>query len=141
MSYVAQAWDNTQPLNTVAAKTAAAEFRELKKYITALPGRDFSANTTLVLSDSGAVLEHPTTDANARTVTVPLVASVAFRKYTTITILNRTANVVSIAGDVGVSLILAGSTTTGTRSVAQNGYAILFYVGNDTWLVSGPGVT
>lgn len=141
MSYTPQAWDATNPLNTVGAKTAAAEFREIKKYITALPGRDFSVDTSLVIADSGAVLRHPTTDLNARTVTVPLNATAAFREYTTITVLNRTANVVSIAAAVGVTLILAGSTTTGTRSVAQNGYAVLFYLGSDTWLVSGPGVT
>jgi len=39
------------------------------------------------------------------------------------------------------TLTLAGSTTTGTRSLAQNGVATAIKVASTSWIISGAGLT
>jgi hypothetical protein len=36
---------------------------------------------------------------------------------------------------------LANSTTTGSRTVARNGMAVLHKIGTTSWLIGGPGVS
>lgn len=105
-----------------------------------IPQNSNSADYTCVAADAGKHILHPAADANARTFTIPANASVAFPVGTTITFVNQTSQVVSIA-ITSDTLTLAGSTTTGTRSLAQNGVATAIKVASTSWIISGAGLT
>lgn len=99
-----------------------------------------SADYTLVLADAGKGTLHPASDANARTFTIPANASVAFPVGTAHTFVNETSQVVTIA-ITSDTLVLAGTTTTGSRSLAENGVATALKVTATKWIVSGAGLT
>lgn len=105
-----------------------------------VPQQSKSANYTTVLADSGKSIDHPSTDANARTFTIDSNANVAYPVGTCIGFSNMTANVVSIA-ITSDTMNLAGTGTTGTRSLAQYGVAVARKVATTVWLISGTGLT
>jgi hypothetical protein len=105
-----------------------------------VPINSQSAAYTAVLSDSGKAIFHPSTDANARTFTIPANASVAYPLGTVLTFINMTSQVVSIAITTD-TMYLAGTGTTGTRSLAQYGMASALKLTSTTWLISGNGLT
>lgn len=99
-----------------------------------------SAAYTLVLSDAGKHIYHPASDANARTFTIPANASVAYEIGTTITFINETSQVVTIAITTD-TLVLASTGSTGSRSLAQYGVATAIKVTATRWIISGTGLT
>jgi hypothetical protein len=105
-----------------------------------IPVNSQSAAYTTVLADSGKVIFHPSTDANARTFTIPANSSVAYPIGTAITFINMTAAVVSIAITTD-TMYLSSAGTTGTRSLAIYGSATAIKMTSTTWLISGSGLT
>lgn len=105
-----------------------------------VPINSQSTAYTAVLADSGKAILHPSTDANARTFTIPANSSVAYPLGTVLTFLNMTSQVVSIAITTD-TMYLAGTGTTGTRSLAQYGMASAIKMTSTTWLISGNGLT
>ena len=105
-----------------------------------IPVNSQSAAYTLVLTDSGKVIFHPSTDANARTFTIDSNANVAYALGTVLTFINMTSQVVTIA-ITSDTMYLAGTGTTGSRSLAQYGMASAIKMTSTTWIVSGNGVT
>lgn len=104
-----------------------------------IPISSKSADYTLVLADAQTAIYHPGSDANNRTFTIPANASVAFPVGTCITFINDT-NTISIA-ITSDTMTLAGSGSTGTRSLAANGVATAIKKTSTTWVVSGVGLT
>ena len=104
------------------------------------PVNSQSAAYTLVLADAGKVILHPSTDANARTFTIPANGSVAYAVGTVLTFVNMTSQVVTIAITTD-TLYLAGTGTTGSRSLAQYGMASAVKLTSTTWIISGSGLT
>jgi hypothetical protein len=96
-----------------------------------------TTNYTLVLGDANSVI---IMNGSSLTLTIPANASVAFGEPTLITIVNLNASALTIA-ITSDTLTLAGSTTAGSRTVAQNGEANLLKVATTSWLAGGPGVT
>lgn len=105
-----------------------------------IPINSQSAAYTTVLTDSGKVVFHPSTDANARTFTIDSNANVAYPLGTAITFINMTSQVVTIA-ITSDTMYLAGTGATGSRSLAQYGIATAIKMTSTTWLISGNGVT
>jgi hypothetical protein len=105
-----------------------------------VPINSQSAAYTAVLADSGKAILHPSTDANARTFTIPANGSVAYALGTAITFINMTSQVVTIAITTD-TMYLAGTGTTGSRSLAQYGMATAIKMTSTTWLISGSGLT
>ena len=105
-----------------------------------IPINSQSAAYTLVLADAGKAILHPSTDANARTFTIPANSSVAYPIGTAISFINMTSNVVSIAITTD-TMYLSSAGTTGTRSLAQYGSATAIKMTSTTWLISGSGLT
>lgn len=105
-----------------------------------IPQNSQSAAYTLVAADAGKHIYHPSTDANARTFTIPANASVAYPLGTALTFINETSQVVTIA-ITSDTLVLAGTGTTGSRSLAQYGVATAIKVTSTRWIISGPGLT
>lgn len=105
-----------------------------------IPQNSQSAAYTLVLADAGKHIFHPSTDANARTFTIPANSSVAYPIGTAITFINMTAAVVTIAITTD-TMYLSSAGTTGSRSLAQYGSATCIKMTSTTWLISGSGLT
>ena len=105
-----------------------------------IPQNSQSAAYTLVAADAGKHIFHPSTDANARTFTIPANGSVAYPIGTAISFVNMTSQVVSIAITTD-TMYLAGTGTTGTRSLAQYGTATALKMTSTTWIISGAGLT
>ena len=105
-----------------------------------IPQNSQSAAYTLVLADAGKHILHPSTDANARTFTIPANSSVAYTIGTAITFINMTSQVVTIAITTD-TMYLSSAGTTGSRSLAQYGSATAIKMTSTTWLISGSGLT
>ena len=105
-----------------------------------VPVNSQSSAYTLVLADSGKTILHPSSDANARTFTIPSNASVAYPIGTAITFINMTSQVVTIAITTD-TMNLSPAGTTGSRSLAQYGSATALKITSTNWLISGSGLT
>lgn len=104
------------------------------------PVNSQSAAYTLVLADSGKTILHPSSDANARTFTIPANGSVPYATGTVLTFINMTSQVVTIAITTD-TMYLAGTGSTGSRSLAQYGIATAVKIDSTTWVISGNGLT
>jgi hypothetical protein len=97
-----------------------------------------SGNVTLALNQAGTFLY--STTSSAQTVTIPTNASVAFPIGTTINVILNGTGSTALTPAVGVSLYLAGNSTSATRTVSPYGLATLLQVDTDVWFVNGSGV-
>ena len=98
-----------------------------------------NAATTFALADAGKAFGKD--NGTAYTYTIPANGTVAFPIGTVITVFNNNAtsnNTVAITTD---TLRLAGTTTTGSRTVAPFALCTLFKVSSTVWMASGAGVT
>jgi len=95
-----------------------------------LPQSTKTTSYTLALTDAGT---HVSTTAN---VVIPANSSIAFPIGTAISVYNDSASTISISITTD-TLRLAGTTTTGTRTLATYGVATLLKVKATTWVVMG----
>jgi hypothetical protein len=100
-----------------------------------LPQNSQTASYTLALADMGKMVNTTTGG-----VVIPANASVAFPIGAAISIYNNSASsqTISITTD---TIYLAGTATTGSRTLAQRGLATCVKVAATTWAISGAGVT
>lgn len=118
--------------------TAAVEDVETVREI---PSNSKSEDYTLVLSDAGKHILHPSADTTARTWTIPANSSVAFPIGTAVTFVNQdSAGVVTIAITTD-TMRLAGAGTTGSRTLAANGVATALKITATEWIISGTGLS
>ncbi len=106
-----------------------------------VPQNSQSADYTLVLTDSGKQIYHPSADTTPRAWTIPANASVEYPVGTAITFVNDTS-----AGDITIAvasdtLVLSGAGTTGARTLAANGIATALKITATRWMISGSGLT
>lgn len=104
-----------------------------------VPQNARNAAYTLALEDQGKQIYSANT--GAQTVTLPTNATAAFPVGSTITIINDGTNNITISPAGGVTLRLAGTATTGSRTVTPGGLATLVKVATDKWFVSGTGLS
>jgi hypothetical protein len=106
-----------------------------------VPQNSQSAAYTLVASDAGKHILHPSSDTTARTFTIPAHSSVPWPDGTTLTFINQhAAGVVTIA-ITSDTMRLAGAGTTGSRTLAADGIATAIKIASTEWLISGTGLT
>jgi hypothetical protein len=100
-----------------------------------LPQNSQTASYTLALSDQGKMINTTTGG-----VVIPANGSVAFPVGAAISIFNNSGSnqTISITTD---TLRLAGTATTGSRTLAQYGLATVVKVTSTVWAISGAGVT
>ena len=96
-----------------------------------------TANYQLLISDRG---KQVLMNGTSLTLTIPANGTVAFPLGTTIMVVNSNATSLTVAITTD-TMTLANSTTTGSRTLAQNGLATLTKVGASNWLIAGTGVT
>ena len=99
-----------------------------------------SADYTLVLTDSGKTIFHPSSDTNNRTFTIPANSSVAYPIGSVVTFTNLSTNDLTIAITTD-TMYLANDGSTGSRTLAQYGIASAVKLESTTWLISGNGLT
>ena len=105
-----------------------------------IPQNSRSAAYTLVLTDSGKHILHPSADTTARIFTIPANASVAFPVGTAVTFINQNgAGVVTISITTD-TLRLADDGGTGSRTLAANGIATCVKITSTEWIISGVGL-
>jgi len=95
-----------------------------------------TAGRILALTDNGKHLS-----ISSGSVTIPTNASVAFGIGTPVSVFNNSSGSISILASSGVTLRLAGTTTTGTRTVARFGLITLLKTDTNVWVASGSGLT
>lgn len=123
-------WDRTESAWTIAYKTEGLILQSSK-----------SADYTLVMSDAGKHILHPSADTSARTWTIPANSSVPYRIGTAITFINQHgAGAISIA-ITSDTMRLAGAGTTGTRTLAADGAATAVKITATEWIIYGAGIT
>lgn len=106
-----------------------------------VPQNSQSADYTLVASDAGKHILHPSADTTARTFTIPANGSVAFPVGTVVTFINQdSAGAITIAITTD-TMRLAGAGTTGSRTLAANGIATAIKLTSTEWIISGTGLT
>jgi hypothetical protein len=86
------------------------------------------------------MIVHPSTDNVQRTYSINSNANVPYPIGTQITFPNRSAAnlLITIVSD---TLILSGSTNTGTRTLTQNGIAIATKIETTVWIIYGAAGT
>jgi hypothetical protein len=123
-------------INTLAEATTASTARSAG-YL-GIPASAVSTTNTLTIADAG---EHIYVTTNSQTITIPANASVAYPIGTTLTfIAGPSATTVSIA-ITSDTMYLAGTGTTGTRTLAAHGMATAVKVAATTWYINGTGLT
>lgn len=104
-----------------------------------LPRNLQSGTYTLAATDAAGYVYSQ--NAGAQVINVPLNATTAIARDSVILIVNNGSAAISLTPAGGVTLKLAGSTGTGTRTIAANGMCTALKVDTDVWFVSGPGVS
>jgi hypothetical protein len=106
-----------------------------------IPQNSQSTAYTLVLTDAGKHLLHPSADTTARTFTIPANSSVAFPIGTAVTFINQNAGGVITIAITTDTMRLAGAGTTGSRTLAANGIATAIKVTSTEWIINGVNLT
>lgn len=105
-----------------------------------IPQNAQAVNYAIQASDAGKHIYHATGAGAGDTYTLPANASIQFEVGTAITFINMATDAVTIAITTD-TMYLAGTGTTGNRSLAQYGIATAIKVTSTEWLISGTGLT
>jgi hypothetical protein len=105
----------------------------------AVPQVTMSGNVTLALTDSGK--HYYNTATGASQVTVPNAATVGFDVGTAITIVNKSSSNLTITPATGVSIFMAGNSTSNSRVMATYSTATLLCTNTNEWFLTGTGLT
>ena len=120
------------------AKTATTSSTASSLGYLGLPQSATNTSATLAIGDSG---KHIYVNTASQTMTIPANSSVAYPIGTTLTfIAGPSATTVSIAITTD-TMYLAGTGTTGTRTLAAHGMATAVKVAATTWYINGTGLT
>ena len=103
-----------------------------------IPQIAFSANVTTALADS-AKHYYSTSSANL-TLTLANNAAVAYPVGTALTVVNQGTGNITLAPATGVSMYMAGNSTSSSRTLTTYGMATLMKVATDSWFLNGVGL-
>jgi hypothetical protein len=123
-----------------ASNNATLAFAAANSAAQTVPQNAQTTNYILTASDAGKHLYY--TQAANVNLYIPWTSNASFSNGTTIMIVSRTtssANVI-VTPNVGVSMYLAGNTTSASRNVTTYGMATLIQVAANTWMINGTGV-
>jgi hypothetical protein len=132
---------NTASSNTVllqgAMNTANSSINAAAQTV---PQNAQTTNYTLQTSDAGKHIYY--TQASNTTLYIPWSSNASFSNGTTIMIISRTSSSanVTVSPNTGVTMYLAGNTTSASRNVTTYGMATLIQVAANTWFINGTGI-
>jgi hypothetical protein len=117
-----------------STKPATTEYVDRFRYV---PQTTKSADYTLALADIGTSID---ATSGAIIITIPANSSVLFPVGSVVTVTNTANTSISIAITTD-TLRLAGTTGTGTRTLAGYGVATMRKVSSTVWIISGAGLS
>jgi hypothetical protein len=125
---------------TETYQTSSLAYAQANSAAQTIPQNAQTANYILTLSDAGKFIYY--NGSQNTTLFIPTTANVAFSNGTVIMIVSETSSSanVTINANSGVSLYLAGNTTSSNRNVTTFGVATLLHVKANTWFVYGTGI-
>ena len=132
---VNKAGDTATALNLTPAATPATN---AAGYL-GIPLNNQTASYTAVMADAGKMVRM--NNASANTLTIPLNATVAWPIDTAIAVRNIGAGTCTITRTSGVTLRLAGSTTSKDVAMTQWGLAVMVKEDTDTWVITGSNIS
>ena len=94
---------------------------------------------TLTITDSGKHIYSQNTATQV--LTIPTNANVAFNVGTMVSIVLQGSGSMTISPFSGVTLYLAGNSTSASRTISTYGMATLIKVATNTWFINGSGVS
>ena len=100
-----------------------------------IPQISFAANATAALVDSGK--HYYTTSASNLALTLADNSAVSWPVGTALSVVNRGTANVTVAPAAGVSLYLAGNSTSANRVVTTYGMATVMNVAANVWMING----
>ena len=120
---------------------AQSAFTQANTSAQTVPQNAQTTNYTLQLSDAGKHIYY--TQSSNTILYIPTTSNVAFSNGTTIMIVSRTSSSanVTVSPNTGVSIYLAGNTTSTSWNVTTYGMATLIQVAANTWFINGTGVS
>ena len=121
---------NANPLNL--ATQLAPMFAELYGTYKLIPQNMQAGTYTAVLADAGGHI------AAGGNVTIP---NGVFPRDAWFWVYNNTSGSISVVQGSGLTIALAGTLTTGTRSLAARGLCRVLFVTANACVVDGPGLT
>jgi hypothetical protein len=128
----------TDTLSNKTAGVATATSTAASLGYLGIPQSATATTATLAIGDAG---KHVYVITNSQTITIPANATVAYPIGTTIDfIAGASATTVTIAITTD-TMYLAGTGTTGSRTLAAHGMATALKVDATTWYISGYGLT
>jgi hypothetical protein len=98
-----------------------------------------ASNVTLSLTDAGK--HYYANTVGNLVLTVPNNATTAFATGTTVAIIAQATGNVLVNAGVGVTMYMAGNSTSANRVVSTYGMASLVKVATNTWFINGTGVS
>jgi hypothetical protein len=104
-----------------------------------IPQVTFNANATIALSDAGK--HYYSTSASNLIMTIANSATSNFAIGAAINLVNQGTGTITVAQGSGVTMYLAGNSTSGNRTVSSYGVATIQKVATDTWFIVGVGIT
>lgn len=122
-----------------AAYSPASVYSAGYRGVPQIGGAAKTASYTFVLADAAGHV-YFTGSTASQTMTIPANASVAYPIGTVLSVVNNSSVTLSVAITTD-TLKLAGSGTTGTRTLAVGAVATCIKVASTTWFISGAGVT
>lgn len=106
-----------------------------------LPQNSKSADYTTLIGDASGHIYHPSADTTARTWTIDSNANVVYPIGAAVTFINDTSGGVITIAITSDTLVLAGTGSTGSRSLAPSGMATAIKMTSTRWMISGTGLT
>jgi len=123
-------------INAIADATTASTVKSVG-YL-GLPQSATTTSGTLAMSDAG---KHIYVTTNGQAITIPDNSSVAYPIGTTLTFIAGPSATTVLIVTFSDTVRLAGSSSTGTRTLAANGMATAVKVASTTWYINGIGLT
>ena len=125
-------------VSNVSVANAVVDSANVVGYM-GIPQNSQNGSYNVVIGDSGKHIYHPTGQA-AATYTIPANGNVSFTVGSAVTIINGSANNVSIALTTD-TLYLSSNGATGTRTLTQWGVATAVKITSTSWVISGSNLT
>jgi len=121
-----------------ASTTVNAAFIAANNAAQIIPQNAQSNNYVLANTDAGKHLYY--TNASAVNLYIPWTSNTTYANGTTIIVVSHSSSNVIITPNNGVSMYLAGNTTSASRNVSTYGMATLLMTAANTWYINGTGV-
>lgn len=118
--------------NIVSTVNTTSRFYDSIGEVRNVPVAQTNAVYVLSQSDVGETLY-----ANANV----FIPNAVFAAGQTVSLFNRNVGTIYVVANSAVNVVLAGTTTYGTRSILQNGLATIYCLAANTFVVTGAGVS